>query len=58
MNVVFLGLGGNIGDREAYLERTRTYLEKECGLILKTSKIYETAAWGSNSNKKIPQSGN
>lgn len=52
MNVVFLGLGGNIGDREAYLERTRTYLEKECGLILKTSKIYETAAWGSDSNKK------
>lgn len=52
MNVVFLGLGGNMGDREAYLERTRTALEKECGVILKTSKIYETAAWGSNSDKK------
>lgn len=52
MNVVFLGLGGNMGDREAYLERTRAALEKECGVIIMTSKIYETAAWGSNSDKK------
>ena len=52
MNVVFLGLGGNMGDREAYLERTRAALEENCGPVLRASEIYETAAWGSHSDKK------
>ncbi len=52
MNVAFLGLGGNMGDRLEYLEKTRLALERECGTVLKSSEIYETEAWGSNSTKK------
>lgn len=52
MNVAFLGLGGNIGDRLEYLEKTRIALERECGTVLKNSEVYETDAWGSSSTKK------
>src|SRR4028119_841098 len=46
MNKAYLLIGGNIGDRFWYLEQARKNIEKQCGAILKTSSIYETAAWG------------
>lgn len=49
MNAVFLGLGGNIGDRLENLRRMRAALAESCGRIVKTSGIYETEAWGSDS---------
>ena len=52
MNVVFLGLGGNIGDRLENLRKTLVDLEKECGKLVKRSGVYETDAWGSDSKKK------
>lgn len=52
MNVVFLSLGGNIGDRLDSLEKTRKLLEAQCGQIVKSSSVYETAAWGSTSKNK------
>jgi len=52
MNVVFLGLGGNMGNRLENLSKTIEALEKDCGEIIKRSGIYETDAWGSNSKKK------
>lgn len=49
MNVTFLGLGGNLGNRLENLENTRIEIGRRCGAVLKASKIYETQAWGSSS---------
>jgi len=52
MNVAFLGLGGNMGDRLENLRKTISALEPACGEILGLSGIYETEAWGSVSKNK------
>ena len=52
MNIAFLGLGGNIGDRRANLNKALKAIEKQCGTLLKTSKHYQTQAWGISSDKK------
>ena len=39
-------MGGNQGNREANLTRARELIRQRCGVILKSSAIYETAAWG------------
>ncbi len=49
MNEVFLGLGGNIGQRLAVLRGALALIEDEIGVVTKRSPIYETQAWGSNS---------
>ena len=46
MNRAYLVIGGNIGNREAYLSRARKGIEDCCGRILKASSLYETAPWG------------
>lgn len=46
MNVAYLCLGGNIGDREALMKRAIESIEDGVGVILKKSAIYETEAWG------------
>jgi len=46
MNKVFLITGGNIGNRKKNLETAATLIEKHIGKIIKSSKIYETDAWG------------
>ena len=46
MNKAYLLIGGNIGDRENYLERARDLMNKNIGRVVTTSSIYETAAWG------------
>jgi 2-amino-4-hydroxy-6-hydroxymethyldihydropteridine diphosphokinase len=46
MNKAYLLIGGNMGDRESYLSKAKTAIEKECGKIIKQSAIYETEAWG------------
>ena len=50
MNKAFLLTGGNLGDRTQLLATARELIEKHCGHIIKTSSIYETAAWG-NTNQ-------
>jgi 2-amino-4-hydroxy-6-hydroxymethyldihydropteridine diphosphokinase len=52
MNLVFLCLGGNIGNREANLNSAILKIAELCGQITTSSSIYETDAWGSNSNLK------
>jgi deoxyguanosine kinase len=52
MNVVFLGLGGNIGNRVKNLEEITNALKRDCGEILAKSGIYETEAWGAPSENK------
>jgi len=46
MNEVYILLGSNEGNREERLEQARAALSKNCGPILKSSSLYETAAWG------------
>jgi 2-amino-4-hydroxy-6-hydroxymethyldihydropteridine diphosphokinase len=46
MNAAFLCLGGNMGDRLAYLDNAKKRIETLCGKITATSLIYETQAWG------------
>ena len=43
---VYLLLGGNLGDRLAFLKQARTSLANQVGSIKANSKFYETAAWG------------
>ena len=53
MNVAFLGLGGNIGERLENLRKTIIALSEGCGEVIERSRIYETEAWGSDSEKKF-----
>jgi 2-amino-4-hydroxy-6-hydroxymethyldihydropteridine diphosphokinase len=45
----FILLGSNMGDRSLLLEEARMQIAKKAGKILQSSGIYETAAWGKES---------
>jgi len=49
MIAAFLCLGGNIGDRLAFIRESKRLIVGTCGSIIQESAIYETKAWG-NSN--------
>jgi len=47
MERIFLGLGSNIGDREGYLRKALTGIQRIQGTkIKKCSMLYETEPWG------------
>jgi 2-amino-4-hydroxy-6-hydroxymethyldihydropteridine diphosphokinase len=46
MNVAFLLIGGNIGNREQNFETAKSLLEQYCGKVIRSSSLYQTAAWG------------
>lgn len=46
MNIAYLMIGGNLGDRLANLKNAIQKIELHCGEIISSSGIYETAAWG------------
>jgi 2-amino-4-hydroxy-6-hydroxymethyldihydropteridine diphosphokinase len=46
MNISYLLIGGNEGERTGYLAMARENIEKYVGKIIQQSSIYETAAWG------------
>jgi 2-amino-4-hydroxy-6-hydroxymethyldihydropteridine diphosphokinase len=46
INQAYLLIGGNLGDRTAYLNRAKEQIQHHCGTLAKVSAIYETAAWG------------
>jgi 2-amino-4-hydroxy-6-hydroxymethyldihydropteridine diphosphokinase len=50
MNVAFLCLGGNMGDRLANLNRAKALIEDEGMQIAGQSNMYETQAWGSENS--------
>lgn len=50
MHKVFLGFGGNTGDRVKYLKLTVLSVEKEIGKVKTLSSVYETQAWGFSSD--------
>jgi 2-amino-4-hydroxy-6-hydroxymethyldihydropteridine diphosphokinase len=51
MNTAYLLIGGNLGDRAAYLALAVQHISALCGRVAATSFVYETAAWG---NTKQP----
>ena len=46
MNKAYLLIGGNMGDRKAYLLEAIEQISRQCGAVVKRSSLYETAAWG------------
>jgi len=46
MNIAYLLIGGNQGDRLAYLQETIRRIEAADARIVRQSAVYETAAWG------------
>ncbi len=46
MNNAYLLLGGNEGDRFFFIQQALTNIELFCGQIVRSSSLYETAAWG------------
>jgi len=46
MNIAYLLIGGNLGNRSANLQKAIQLIEQNCGQIVQLSAIYETAAWG------------
>jgi 2-amino-4-hydroxy-6-hydroxymethyldihydropteridine diphosphokinase len=46
MNRAYLLTGGNLGDRKETLAKASDLINKHCGKIIKSSALYETAAWG------------
>lgn len=46
MPKLYLLLGGNLGDRPAYLSQARDRIARQIGPIVCSSGLYETAAWG------------
>jgi 2-amino-4-hydroxy-6-hydroxymethyldihydropteridine diphosphokinase len=46
MNDVFLLLGSNLGDREAYLQTAVHHVETDIAPLAKKSAVYETQSWG------------
>src|SRR5579859_4571578 len=46
MNISYLLIGGNEGDRTATLATARNYIEAAAGAIRSRSSLYETAPWG------------
>jgi 2-amino-4-hydroxy-6-hydroxymethyldihydropteridine diphosphokinase len=46
MNKVFLSLGSNLGNREAYLSQAESDLQRFAGTIIQRSAKYESGPWG------------
>ncbi len=46
MNVSYLCLGGNIGDRERSVQQALLLISEKAGKIKAVSPVYETEAWG------------
>lgn len=46
MNVAYLCLGGNLGDREVWLKTAIEEIKKRVGAVSAISSTYETEAWG------------
>ena len=46
MSGIFLGIGGNVGDRLKLLQNVCVLIAAQIGPIIKASSVYETEAWG------------
>lgn len=46
MHKVYLGIGGNIGNKSENFKKVLVFIEKKIGHILENSSVYETPPWG------------
>lgn len=46
MTLVYLCLGGNVGDTQQYLDKSIAEIERRIGTICGLSQVYETEPWG------------
>ncbi len=46
MHKVYLGIGGNIGNKEKNFEEVYQIIDNEVGKIIRSSSVYETPPWG------------
>lgn len=46
MHQVFLGIGGNIGNKHDNFDKVYTFIKNELGVVTKSSSVYETSPWG------------
>jgi 2-amino-4-hydroxy-6-hydroxymethyldihydropteridine diphosphokinase len=46
MHEVYLGIGGNTGDKNSNFKKVYNLIEKELGKIIKKSSIYKSPPWG------------
>ncbi len=53
MNVAYLLIGGNMGDRARQLHVAADAIERNCGTVEARSGVYETAAWGLQDQPKF-----
>lgn len=53
MNIVFLGIGTNLGNRENNLKEAVARIEEHIGPVLKSSSVYETEPWGFQSGDEF-----
>ncbi len=50
MHKVFLGIGGNIGNKADNFNKVYTFIQNDLGKIAKSSSVYETPPWGFSSD--------
>ena len=50
---VYLGLGSNLGDREANLRKAISLIGERVGLVTRQSSLIETEPWGFESENKF-----
>ena len=53
MHEVYLGLGSNLGDREANITRAIELIRERVGLVIRQSSLIETEPWGFESENKF-----
>ena len=53
MKKVYLGIGTNMGDREACLKVAIECIMESIGTVVRTSSVYETEPWGFSSNDQF-----
>lgn len=46
MHQVFLGTGGNTGNKQENFDKVYTFIKNELGDIIQPSSVYETSPWG------------
>jgi len=51
MEEAYLLLGGNLGEREQYLETATRRIKEHCGAVIRMSSIYESEPWGFEDNR-------
>lgn len=53
MHQVFLGIGGNTGNKHDNFDKVYTFIKNELGAIIKRSSVYETPPWGFRSEENF-----